>query len=678
MQIENINTLSFGPDICWPKDFSELKLIDDCLRCGICYEYFKTVMVTPCAHSYCSICIRKYLSFKTACPICFEEVFETSLRNNRILDRLVELFLRIRDKLIKQLKIAALLNCNEKPVPTLTPSQSNTTKKIALPTETPKNSTAKKIGLPTETPKNGKNVSTQATSSKGKLNFSLMSTPSSSVKKSQISKRLEDILGSPATSGPTCSHDVDSTPLPGSEDHDLNIPTVPTMFLKEPTSIQAKTDVPLVTCPVCLVGIPERNINTHLDNCLANADKPARSPVKNVPKRKPLAKMVWHMMAEKDLRKKLKEYGLNTQGDKKSLIARIQRYIVLYNSECDSANPRSIADLIRQVEREEKQQNPQPLQFQRVVTKKSDPKVIEEENNKYIQENKDSFKKLIEAMRQREGRNIKPLRPINRLSSDDEGEDDRKTKDREKISNNSNGPLEILVDLCSRSSSPVLDSWTTKAVENDRAAETVTPENLDQLSDDSICDIFQPDINHDSKTFKKDRSNKDCGVSLLDEGDDFEAEANELECYGEEDTKFQESARVLDEGDDFCDAEDLFNSSPSRPPAPSCIIRTHSESESDNSISILIDQNLDTELCNQVERTSENCGLEFTEKVEGTENPDNDPDFVVNTEDQEQGDSEEVLIPQRKPGTRNQRKRKESPVINEIPSPRRSRRRVHK
>lgn len=30
-------------------------------------------------------------------------------------------------------------------------------------------------------------------------------------------------------------------------------------------------------------------------------------------------------MSEKDLRKKLKDYGLNTQGDKKALISRIQR-----------------------------------------------------------------------------------------------------------------------------------------------------------------------------------------------------------------------------------------------------------------------------------------------------------------------------------------------------------------
>jgi hypothetical protein len=39
-----------------------------------------------------------------------------------------------------------------------------------------------------------------------------------------------------------------------------------------------------------------------------------------------------------------------------------------------------------------------------------------------VDENKDSFKQLIENMKQREGRNIKPLKPMRRIESDDEGE----------------------------------------------------------------------------------------------------------------------------------------------------------------------------------------------------------------------------------------------------------------
>lgn len=45
----------------------------------------------------------------------------------------------------------------------------------------------------------------------------------------------------------------------------------------------------------------------------------------NKQKRKPLQKLVWSLMAEKDLRKKLKEYKLNVQGDKKILTERLKR-----------------------------------------------------------------------------------------------------------------------------------------------------------------------------------------------------------------------------------------------------------------------------------------------------------------------------------------------------------------
>lgn len=63
----------------------------------------------------------------------------------------------------------------------------------------------------------------------------------------------------------------------------------------------------------------------------------------------------------------------------------IYRYTTLYNSECDSLNPRSKQEIIRQVEKEEKSitssSNVKPLFSQ--VTRKTDPKIIEEVNTKY-------------------------------------------------------------------------------------------------------------------------------------------------------------------------------------------------------------------------------------------------------------------------------------------------------
>lgn len=58
-------------------------------------------------------------------------------------------------------------------------------------------------------------------------------------------------------------------------------------------------------------------------------------------------------MKDNAIRKRLKELGLSSQGDRKSLENRLQRYIILYNAECDKVNPRAIPELIKQCEEEE-------------------------------------------------------------------------------------------------------------------------------------------------------------------------------------------------------------------------------------------------------------------------------------------------------------------------------------
>lgn len=70
-------------------------------------------------------------------------------------------------------------------------------------------------------------------------------------------------------------------------------------------------------------------------------------------KRKPLAKLVLSLMKDSGIRKKLKELGLSSQGDRKMLENRLQRYIIIYNAECDKMNPRPVPELIKQCEEEE-------------------------------------------------------------------------------------------------------------------------------------------------------------------------------------------------------------------------------------------------------------------------------------------------------------------------------------
>lgn len=61
-------------------------------------------------------------------------------------------------------------------------------------------------------------------------------------------------------------------------------------------------------------------------------------------------------MKDAELRKKMKELGLSTQGDRRALENRFTRYSVIYNAESDKLDPRPIPDLIRQCELEEKQE----------------------------------------------------------------------------------------------------------------------------------------------------------------------------------------------------------------------------------------------------------------------------------------------------------------------------------
>jgi len=58
-------------------------------------------------------------------------------------------------------------------------------------------------------------------------------------------------------------------------------------------------------------------------------------------------------MKDNIIRKRLKELGLSSQGDRKTLESRLQRYTVLYNAECDKTYPRPVSELIKQCEEEE-------------------------------------------------------------------------------------------------------------------------------------------------------------------------------------------------------------------------------------------------------------------------------------------------------------------------------------
>ncbi|XP_012276497.1 E3 ubiquitin-protein ligase RAD18 isoform X2 [Orussus abietinus] len=357
------------PEITWPADYMELKRIEDLLLCGICYEYMDTTVMTPCSHNYCSLCIRKYLHYKMQCPACFEKTFEKDLHTNRILDEIIECFLKVRDKLVTCISGAKIVTSEYLASPELPPTRPARSSDII---------------------KTPRRLNKEKSDQVGDCNF----------KGHDVTP--EQGANSPSTSG---TQKVASIFTPKSKKE-----VSPTICGK------------VVMCPVCKVDILEIHINKHLDDCLKR-EATIDLPKQEEPKRKPLPKLVFNLMKDIELRKKLKDLGLQSQGDRKTLEMRLQRYSTLYNAECDKSKPRPISELIKQCEEEEgieKKMQKSVAVNKLKVTRTTDESSIEEAQKKYLETHKSSFSALIDTIKNRESSKPSAKRSIfNKCNSSD-------------------------------------------------------------------------------------------------------------------------------------------------------------------------------------------------------------------------------------------------------------------
>ncbi|DAA17150.1 E3 ubiquitin-protein ligase RAD18 isoform X4 [Bos indicus] len=337
----------------WPPALAVMKKVDDLLRCGICFEYFNIAMMIPqCSHNYCSLCIRKFLSYKTQCPTCCVTVTEPDLKNNRVLDELVKNLNFARNHLLQ-------FALESPPIS----AASSSSKNLATKADT---AVAFRHSL-----KQG---------SKLMENFLIRESGGSAsellIKENESKLSPQKKLSSPAKTRGTPSA-VKSAPG-SSEDSVLETPS--TSALKQVTKVD---------CPVCGVKIPENHINKHLDSCLSREEK-KESLRSSVHKRKPLPKTVYNLLSDRDLKKKLKQHGLSVQGNKQQLIKRHQEFVHMYNAQCDALHPKSAAEIVQEIENMEKTR----MRFEAsklnesvmVFTKNQTEKEIDEIHSKYRQE----------------------------------------------------------------------------------------------------------------------------------------------------------------------------------------------------------------------------------------------------------------------------------------------------
>ncbi|XP_034949200.1 E3 ubiquitin-protein ligase RAD18-like [Chelonus insularis] len=299
-------------EIQLPHEYSEFKTMENLLTCQICYDYMDTPVITLCSHNYCSLCIRKYLHYKTRCPLCFKEAYENELRPNRILEDIINNYTVIREKLKNVIKEEKDVDNN---VNNTVDSNSNSTLNDVKILQSAS-------GLSEDVnKKNDKDDNEDE-----KLKFSQTS------KDCQFSPNKACSSQSEAKIIENCSSKINEA---DSKDKGNN-----------------NDNKKKIACSVCQVEILLINKDKHAEACTERESHPEILPV-NKSERQPLPKLVLNLMKDSELKKKMKELGLPIQGTRKVLESRYLRYCTLYNAECDKKKPRSIAELLKQCKDDE-------------------------------------------------------------------------------------------------------------------------------------------------------------------------------------------------------------------------------------------------------------------------------------------------------------------------------------
>nr|XP_034962465.1 E3 ubiquitin-protein ligase RAD18 isoform X1 [Zootoca vivipara] len=352
----------------WPQPLQPLREVDNLLRCGICFDYFNIAMIIPqCSHNYCSLCIRKSLSYKTQCPTCCVAATEPDLKNNRILDELVKTFNYARQQLFQAVLDPAALSSPK----LLTKKASPQVHILSSP-----------VGLV--------------------LKQEQQSADTFIVKETIPARRRH--LNPPEKESKQFKMEQEESPCGSQEDQEtLHTEAAGTRNPETPSTSATKV-IPKVECPVCGVPVQELHINKHLDGCLTRDEK-KDSLRSSGQKRKLLSKVVYSLLSDRDLRRRLKELGLSTQGTKQQLIKRHQEFVHMYNSECDSLNPKSVAEIVGELEKNEKTrtqlESSKPRSGSMTFTKKQTEKEIDEIHRDYRKKHKAEFQALIDQVNKR-------------------------------------------------------------------------------------------------------------------------------------------------------------------------------------------------------------------------------------------------------------------------------------
>ncbi|KAF2772893.1 DNA repair protein rad18, partial [Teratosphaeria nubilosa] len=325
------------------RQFSDL---ESALHCEICKEFYDTPMITSCSHTFCSKCIRTSLSADGKCPACRTADQASKLRNNWALQTVVATFLAARPEAL---------------------SLARREQELAAQSHRPGKRKREVTGPDDMEQTGGEGRTTRSKS-----------------------RRV-------AASQPEAIEIGDSDEG-GDADFEPELP---------PDG--------LVECPLgCGKRMKIEQVEPHLDRCedekkQASRAKPrtsvngfGHSRSSSQHRAKPqerLAELNYSLLKDQAMRKKLEELGIPTSGSKQLMVRRHTEWVNIWNANCDSNNPRSKRELLRELDAWERTQGSKAPPAQNTSASAIMRKDFD--GNGWAKKNKDEFSRLIADARRK-------------------------------------------------------------------------------------------------------------------------------------------------------------------------------------------------------------------------------------------------------------------------------------
>lgn len=303
-----------------------LSTIDSLLRCQVCKEYLQSAVITSCAHTFCSLCIRRCLTADGKCPVCRTTEQETRLRRNVLVQEICDKFVEARPKLLEVSHVLA-----------------EDTAKLSQNTRQ-----SQRLGKR----RRGDEDEAQAASN-------APANPRRSLRNrnNQLSQASQDEDGAP-------QKPVNGSGYEPSDDNESLQSAHEQYTLKQQQQREEHHNDGLVPCPMCFKRMKEDQVFYHLDTCGSkdneqdqNKDKTRTNGQKAQPSKtlslqeapNRLPSLTYGILKDRQLQSRIASLGIPATGSRDLLIRRHKEWLNLWNANCDSSHPKSKQELLRQL-----------------------------------------------------------------------------------------------------------------------------------------------------------------------------------------------------------------------------------------------------------------------------------------------------------------------------------------